>query len=54
MPRKNRSGLQKWNAHFAKIDKLKKEQEELEKKGKSKEAFIKKIQNPVTSWDDLR
>lgn len=54
MPRKNRSGLQKWKAHFARIDKLKKEQEDLEKKGKFKEAFIKKVQNPAVDWDDLK
>jgi hypothetical protein len=36
VPRKNRSSLQKWRAHFARIDKLKKEQEELERKRKSK------------------
>jgi hypothetical protein len=53
MPKKW-SGPQKWNAHFARVAKLKKEQEELEKKNKSKEAFIKKVQNPATSWDDLK
>ena len=39
MSTKNRSGLQKWKAHFARIDKLKKEQEELERKGKFNPLF---------------
>ena len=54
MSNKKRSGLQKWKAHFARINGLKKEQEELERKGKFKEAFIKKIQNPTVDWVDLK
>lgn len=43
-----------WTALFAKIDKLKKEEQKLQKQRKSKEAFVKKIINPVTRWEDLR
>jgi hypothetical protein len=43
-----------WASHFQLVDKLKKEEQELQKQDKSKEAFVKKIINPAASWDDLR
>ncbi len=43
--------------HFERLNKLKKEQEELErsyKRSDREKAFIKKVQNPAVDWKDLR